>query len=375
MKPMSVNNDAVSTVVSAILILAVITTFITAINAYYIPSLAAEHEIKHMQEVHSSFTELAAKTGSDCSNAKVFIPLGDGGLPLMSSLSSSGTLTIEPEYGWVNVSLTGIHDAEKVVNGHTTIINITTVSDLIFTMKYMEAGNYTVKINNDNNNKTSIYIRSSNNKKVVVETTDNGSLSSHDVFKDWVMGDYFSMDVLNPAYGFSNMLDNAPQPFSLTFEGPYYIKYDCTEDYMNMSTGYFKYRASNNFWIDQELVYENGAVILKQGPDSIIRSLPFMTDDGTELDLCIFDIIGGKKKSVSGNGASTVNIKVENSSEYRYGNVQNTTVTITSKSPQAWETHLLGMTNIVSRNNNTVIAWINNKEVIITTSNIKIDIP
>ncbi len=374
MKHLSMNTDAVSTVVSAILILAVITTFITAINAYYIPSLAAEHEIKHMQEVHTSFTELAAKTGSDCSNAKVFIPLGDGGLPLMSSLSSSGTLTIEPGYGWVNVSLINISGVEKVLTGHTTVTNITTVSDLIFTMKYMEAGNYTVKINNDNNNKTSICIRSSDNK-VVVETTDNGSLTSYSVLKDWVMGNYLSMDVLNPAYGFSNMLDNTPQPFSLTFEGPYYIKYGCTDDHMNMSTGYFKYRASNNFWIDQELVYENGAVILRQGPDSIIRSLPFMTNDDTELNLCIFDIIGGKKKSVSGNGASTVNIKVENRSEYRYGNVLNTTVTITSKSPQAWETHLLGMTNIVSRNNNTVIAWINNKEVIITTSNIKIDIP
>ena len=372
MKPMSVNNDAVSTVVSAILVLAVITTFITAINAYYIPSLAAEHEIKHMQEVHSSFTELAAKTGSDCSNAKVFIPLGDGGLPLMSSLSSSGTLTIEPGYGWVNVSLINISGVEKELTGYTTLHDITSVSDLIMKLEYMQPDNYTVKLNDTNY--ISICIKSTGG--VVVNTVKNGNTTFfNSVVDTTVPGNYFSMDVLNSAYRFPEVLENADVPYSLELTGPFYIKYNCTENYMNMSTGYFKYRASNNFWIDQELVYENGAVILRQGPDSIIRSLPFMTNDDTELDLCIFDIIGGKKKSVSGNGASTVNIKVENRSEYRYGNVQNTTVTITSKSPQAWETHLLGMTNIVSRNNNTVIAWINNKEVIITTSNIKIDIP
>lgn len=371
MKPMSVNNDAVSTVVSAILILAVITTFITAINAYYIPSLAAEHEIKHMQEVHSSFTELAAKTGSDCSNAKVFIPLGDGGLPLMSSLSSSGTLTIEPEYGWVNVSLINISGVERELTGYTTLHYITSVSDLIMRLDCMQPKNYIVELNDSNN--ISICINSTGG--VVVKTVKNGHTDFESVVDTTVLGNSFSMDVLNSAYNFSDVLENADVPYSLKLTGPFYIKYNCTENYMNMSTGYFKYRASNNFWIDQELVYENGAVILRQGQDSIIRSLPFITNDGTELDLCIFDIIGGKKKSVSGNGASTVNIKVENRSEYRYGNVLNTTVTITSKSPQAWETHLLGMTNIVSRNNNTVIAWINNKEVMITTSNVKIDIP
>ncbi len=371
MKHLSMNTDAVSTVVSAILILAVITTFITAINAYYIPSLAAEHEIKHMQEVHTSFTELAAKTGSDCSNAKVFIPLGDGGLPLMSSLSSSGTLTIEPGYGWVNVSLINISGVERELTGYTIIHDITSVSDLIMRLDCMQPKNYIVELNDSNN--ISICINSTGG--VVVKTVKNGYTDFESVVDTTVLGNSFSMDVLNSAYNFSEVLENANVPYSLELTGPFYIKYDCTEDYMNMSTGYFKYRASNNFWIDQELVYENGAVILRQGPDSIIRSLPFMTNDDTELDLCIFDIIGGKKKSVSGNGASTVNVKVENRSEYRYGNVLNTTVTITSKSPQAWETHLLGMTNIVSRNNNTVIAWINNKEVIITTSNIKIDIP
>ena len=373
---LSESSDGVSTVVSAILILAVITTFITAINAYYIPCLAAEHEIKHMQKVHSSFIELAAKTGSDCSNAKVDIPLGDGGLPMLSSLSSSGTLTTVPGDGWMNVSLTNALFEEKLeFEGSGVLWNLTSVSILILNLEDTAAGTYTAEF--DSNNNISVIIDPFGDVRVV--TIENTVELFNYTVTTTKLGNrnFFSLDILNPAYHFSTVLENTSAPFSLTLYGPFHVKYERLASknlLMNLSTGYFKYTSSNNFWLDQELIFENGAVILEQGGEYQVRSQPFLTVDEKRLNLYVYNITG-VKKSVSGNGPSTVNIQVENRKEYQYPFVGNTSVAITSNTPKAWEMYLSGRGKNTNSSGNMVDTWFENKTVMITTSDVIINIP
>ena len=370
------SSDGVSTVISAILILAVITTFVTAINAYYIPCLAAEHEIKHMQEVHSSFIKLAAKTGSDCSNAKVDIPLGDGGLPLLSSLSSSGTLTTVPGDGWMNVSLTdALFEEKQEFEGSGVLWNLTSVSILILNLEDTAAGTYTAEL--DSNNNISVIIDPFGDVRVVtIENTVE--LFNYTVTTTKLgNGNFFSLDVLNPVYHFSRVLENTSAPFSLTLHGPFHVEYERLASgniSMNLSTGYFKYTSSNNFWLDQKLIFENGAVILEQGGEYRVRSQPFLTVDEKCLNLYVYNITG-VKKSLSGNGPTTINIQVENRKEYQYPLVGNTSIAITSNTPKAWETYLSGIGKNTNSSGNMVDTWFENKTVIITTSDVIFNIP
>ncbi len=230
------NNKAVSTVVASMLILVVITTFVSVINAYYIPSISAKHEIDHMREVHESFQKIEETVNlysyieskntspSYSPSAKVTIPLGDGGLPVISSLSSSGTLSNNPENGWFNISV-----------------------------------NYT-------------------------ETNGN----------------------------------------NMTYQ-------------LNQSTGYFEYRATNNFWIDQQFTFENGAILLTQGQKSLIRSPAFsVSENENTLNVCAFNV-SGNSDALSGNGFSTIGINVANSEYRHYTNVSSINIKMNSEHPDAWK--------------------------------------
>ncbi|NOQ48922.1 MAG: hypothetical protein GQ576_07310, partial [Methanococcoides sp.] len=325
------DRQAITAVVSVLLVLVVLTTFVTAIRAYYIPALAAEHEIDHMQEVHKSFSEFAAKACSDTSSGVVHIPLGDGGLPFYSSLSSSGIITLDPGGSSINISLENISEVSKDVEGFTTIHNITNVSSLRMWTDDLEAGEYTVSINNSTENRTSIFVYP--NGALVTETFANNSsrgritLRSGGMGDSLILGNTFGMDLLNMNQSelpvILNNAYNDPEafPLSLTFNGSFQVSYTPVNETLNISTGYFNYRASNNYWIDQELIFENGAVILKQGRNSEIRSCPFMSFENNDslLHMSVFNITG-KKSSLSGNGNSIVTLRVVGSEDYLYSN-------------------------------------------------------
>jgi len=55
-----VNEDAVSPVVAAMLILAIVVTFFAAWNAMYVPSMKAQSEITHLKDVESGFLRFSS---------------------------------------------------------------------------------------------------------------------------------------------------------------------------------------------------------------------------------------------------------------------------------------------------------------------------
>ncbi|WP_167879470.1 hypothetical protein [Methanococcoides sp. NM1] len=369
-----------------LLVLVVLTTFATAIRAYYLPALAAEHEIDHMQEVHKSFTEFAAKACSDTPSGVVHMPLGDGGLPFYSSLSSSGIITLDPGGSSINISLENISEVSKDVDGVTTIHNITNVSSLRMWTDDLKAGEYTVFINNNTENRTSIFV--SQNGALVTNTFANNSsrgnitLRSGTPGDSLILGNTFGMDLLNIAQSeFPLILNdtyNDPDslPFSLTFNGSFQVTYTPVNETLNITTGYFKYRASNNYWIDQELIFENGAVILKQGRNSEIRSCPFMSFENNDslLHMSVFNITG-KKSSLSGNGNSIVTLRVVGSEDHLYSNVSNIRMDISSEQADAWNKFFISIANDTRIENDTVYSSFHNRTVWITTREVEVTLP
>ncbi|MCD4702843.1 MAG: hypothetical protein K8R64_00830 [Methanosarcinaceae archaeon] len=394
------DTDAVSAVVAMMLILTILTTFITAINAYYIPSLAAEHEIKHMQDVQTSFVEIAAEAGSESSGpgSKIRIPLGDGGLPLMGTLSTSGSLTVAPDKGWINISLYNASEKKRMfsfeINSSYLIQNVTSVSSVVLAMtKPYQYDTFVLECGG--NSSASLTYDPNGYLKLGSYENNSSVFSSYiDTPIPWspVPQITFSVDMLVPSYRFDRILGNVQAPFNLTLygnrSGVFYLDYEkinytdsekgrLIDQYsMNVSTGYFRYSSSNNFWMDQDLIFENGAIILEQGSRSSVRSQPFITVDESRnlLTLCAFDI-EGDRESVSGNGESTVNICTGERKEYLYSHVENTSVSIYSEYPEAWDNYLSSIADLTVRDNNTISAYFYNRTVDMSTTSVVIVIP
>lgn len=245
--------EAISTIVAAMLLLVVITTFMAAINAYYVPSLGARSEIEHMQGVRQSFNELDSRISlysymayharldgeiPSPPDLKIPVSLGSKGIQYFSITPSSGALVTNP--GEMNLT--------NSTNLHGTRMNIT--------INYRENNsNFTESIN---------------------------------------------------------------------------------------STGSLKYRGFNNFWIDQDLIFEHGALILSQSDynRSMIISTPLgdpyelKQRTNNTLTLNMYNITN--RKSISGNADYMLLVNVKNAGHYSYSEVNNVTINVNSEAHQAW---------------------------------------
>jgi len=239
------NSEGVSTVVATILILGIIVTVISVLNAYYLPSVAAEFEIKHMKEVQDRFFRIASEIRSG-ENATVEIPLGSGRVPVVSSLSSSGEIIVS-NAGRMNITLTNLTNVNESYNG----------------------------------------------------------------------------------------------------------------------SGSMKFSSSNNFWLDQEYIFENGAVILDQSNRALMRLTPF---EMNEIRLNLFTI--ENNDSIAGNGVQGVKIIITNNSpDLSFPDIVNITAQVETENPDAWQTYFnkTGWSDI-NRSINEVRATftnLNNKTVIL----------
>lgn len=377
----SENKDAVSSVVSAILLLAVLTTFLAAINSYYIPSLVADHEIHHMQDVRNSFMEIAASTSPGSSKERVLIPLGDGGMPFISSLSSSGTLTVSPDKGKIEITMENAQPVEYQefqFNESITIQDVQSLSHLILKIADSTTGTYTARIGSD---QVEINVYSSG---VTVITTIDGSITYYTILGS-SSNNFFCFDLLDPEYGFNEVVSKQSPGFNLILSGMnnanrfdvgYTILLSNDPNPKSFSSdGQLCYKASNNQWIDQNYIFENGAVIIDQGSNSTIRSQPFFNINEKGIELCLFNITSNDA-SVGGNGATVVNVFGTEGKEYEYRNVGTTTIKITTNYTEAWEDYFKRNGATPTKDpNKWVEATFSNRNVSITTSDVDIVLP
>ncbi|MHC1588516.1 MAG: DUF7289 family protein [Methermicoccaceae archaeon] len=97
---------AVSTVVGAMLMLAVLMTMLSVLYSYYVPEWKAGLEYEHLSDVQMQFLELKSTLDSHLSMESGItttspIALGGGGLTFLSPMRSGGGVMIKPENGSV----------------------------------------------------------------------------------------------------------------------------------------------------------------------------------------------------------------------------------------------------------------------------------
>lgn len=95
------NEDAVSPVVAAMLLLAIFVTLFAAWNACFVPSLKAQSEITHISEVESGFLRFSSDIGTAASLKKTAslrepVPLGGGDF-IFDTTKSGGLLNVRQE--------------------------------------------------------------------------------------------------------------------------------------------------------------------------------------------------------------------------------------------------------------------------------------
>ncbi len=107
------SEEAISTVVSAILLLALVIAVITSINVRYVPQWTEEAEQLHMRNTIKDMSQLkagvdlmltASATGNGSFSAGMPVTMGGGEVPFFNSFSSSSTLLLNTRA--VNMYLT-----------------------------------------------------------------------------------------------------------------------------------------------------------------------------------------------------------------------------------------------------------------------------
>ncbi|MBS3777763.1 MAG: hypothetical protein KGY50_00540 [Candidatus Thermoplasmatota archaeon] len=116
------------------------------------------------------------------------------------------------------------------------------------------------------------------------------------------------------------------------------IKSDNDEsEIFNFVTGSLKFEAGNSYFVPQNYIYENGALILQQHDSNILIGKPtfFVTTYGQNISFTIIDLnssIG--KRTASGYGNAAVQTQVDDVKEYEISLVKN--MTIHTEYPYSW---------------------------------------
>jgi hypothetical protein len=118
-----VNDDAVSPVVAAMLILAIVVTFFSAWNALFVPTMKAQSEITHIKEVESGFLRFSSDIETAASlkkNMRMSEPiLLGGGDFTFDTVKSGGLLRIQNETeGYLRLTI------EKPAESPSTLLRL-----------------------------------------------------------------------------------------------------------------------------------------------------------------------------------------------------------------------------------------------------------
>ncbi len=293
-------NNAVSTVVGAILLLGLLVAVTALVGVYYVPSWVADDEARHAQDVFVDFSaipihinKLVLANNTDAVSRQR-IELGCGGIPIVSPGMSWGSLGAVPQEGnfIVKADVWTENITKNVTSGnftdeHVNITNISSVSKFYIYIKNPCTGTVLINLSNPGGRAIlrigdcyDITTLRPNDVKILDEliiTTDPDSLSLHQV------------NILSPGYGFSKVLSDADAPYNIMmsvsdeplgsssnirYEIEYYEYNKTIEPYTKTSNGTMVYRSMNRYFLDQQFIYQNGAVFLCQPPDASMRIAP-----------------------------------------------------------------------------------------------------
>lgn len=137
------------------------------------------------------------------------------------------------------------------------------------------------------------------------------------------------------------------------------------ENIYGWNRGSISYRSNNVYYIDQDFIYENGAVIIDQGGDAVMRVTPNFVAEKNNITNTTFVTVTlvsleGSTSTRGGSETHTIETTLKSGTESRiplmWGNGsipwsgENITYEITTKYPDLWEQFFGEMLNDTSSN-------------------------
>ena len=355
------NDDAVSIIVSAILLLGLLVSCIAFINVYYVPVWIADDEARHMRDVFVDFSAipgcidslvLANETGSV---SKHRIQLGGGDIPIISSGMSWGTLGVVPREAnftvkadvWVETISENFTHEDLNCSG-TNLTNISGISSFYIDVMGIKKPNEYIIVNFTNQSekgRVEIWIKSPNELKITTWGRDGNK-----IIDEWVInkkienGSIYEVDILNPCYGFSKVLSDANTPYSLTIintsqiSGSFTIEYDgynktikhYTGTDVITSNGTLMYESLNRYFLNQKFIYQNGAVFLCQPPNVSMRIAPDISIEDVggcaHLLIPMVTVDTGEHRipMISGSGVEELQLELDRTNRITFAEGNNT---------------------------------------------------
>ncbi len=293
------DNSAVSTVVGAILLLGLLVAVAAFVGVYYVPSWVADDEARHAQDVFVDFSaipihinKLVLANNTDAVSRQR-IELGCGGIPIVSPGMSWGSLGAVPQEGNFRVvaNVWTENITKNVTSGNFTdervnITNISSVSKFYIYIKKPYTGTVLINLSNQGGG-VILQIESDCYDITTWRSTDVKILDELIITTN--PGPLHPVNILSPCYGFSKVLSDADTPYNITmsvsdeplgsssnirYEIEYYEYNKTIEPYTKTSNGTMVYRSMNRYFLDQQFIYQNGAVFLCQPPDASMRIAP-----------------------------------------------------------------------------------------------------
>ncbi|MEZ5333886.1 MAG: hypothetical protein R2741_00875 [Methanolobus sp.] len=150
----------------------------------------------------------------------------------------------------------------------------------------------------------------------------------------------------NPAEDYLLMRE-ASLTLVATTSGP-----DYNSDPVLLDLGSVSYTSSNNYFVDQRLVYENGALIVSQDEYSLMRLAPSMdlrrTGNNTNISIIVDAVdINGPARSISSSSIEEVYFRTNGTDSLYWDGVVFTDVTMTMETsyPSSWVTFFETLAN------------------------------
>lgn len=367
------DNNAVSTVIGAILILGLVVSCIAFVEVHYVPSWGADDEARHLRDVFVDFSTVPSRIdtlvlANDTDTvSKQRIKLGIGDMPLMAPGKSWGTIGAVPREGNFTVEANNVWMVNTTRNGilfHTftddglNIINVSSIS--VFDINILEiVSNSWIYINltKHGNQSGGAGINYTANKLTITTWGDDDKITDEVVINKNIVltspGPEYSIDLLNPCYGFSKVLSDIEIPYNLTItnstdvDGWYHTDYYnlTREDYSITSNGTLIYKSMNRYFIDQKFIYQNGAVFLCQPPNASMRIAPGITIENVtnrsaRMTIPMVTVVTseGRIPMIGGSGVEELQLELDHADRIALAEAINTNaVNITIDAPEGDE--------------------------------------
>jgi len=355
-------------VIVAILVVSLMVAVLVIIQTYYVPQWMKEREANHMDVVANQFAAMKysidlqaiEKSGSPLVNS---ITLGSKELPYFVSARAFGSLQIlSSSQSNFSIVVDGSGRQlesfyEKIGSGNISYVE--SISIFGIRIEDVEAGDNYAALSPYFN----ISLTASQQSGIVLELViknASGSTIYNDVVAKLENGSILWINLLDPIYNFSTKI--------LPYIDSYFnISFNCSQNgsfivagykYGNVGTvsfpplyiarmGEIKYSSQNAYFVDQDYIYEGGAVILRQRTGSSIIHPPLITFVNSTIpyiNITAINIVGIAGKTGAA-GYGTYSIRTNYSSCHHYAAIGRLGITIYTRYAEAWKKYMVTKLN------------------------------